>query len=77
MNEYKYMKHIFLTADERSDRRKILAVKTQLKQLRDESLFIIHRYITNWQNFDQLQVGLIAQLVEYFTGTSGFLFATA
>ena len=30
------MKHIFWTADERSNRRKILAVSTQLKQLRKE-----------------------------------------
>ena len=34
LNECKYMKHIFWTADERSNRRKILAVSTQLKQLR-------------------------------------------
>ena len=32
------MKHIFWTADERSNRRKILAVTTQLEQLRKESL---------------------------------------
>ena len=35
--ECKYMKHIFWTADERSNRRKILAVNTQLEQLRKES----------------------------------------
>ena len=34
---YEYMKHI-LNADERSNRKKILAVSTQLKQLRKESL---------------------------------------
>ena len=33
INECKYMKHIFWTADESSNRRKILAVSTQLKQL--------------------------------------------
>ena len=31
------MKHIFWTVDERSNRRKILTVSTQLKQLRKES----------------------------------------
>ena len=93
----------------RSNRRKILAVTTQLKQLRKESLkknffrlsfcnclscivtarifllfdlssavqiyvsyiyihlFIFHGYITNSQ-YDQLPVGLIAQLVEHCTG---------
>ena len=34
---YECMKHI-LNADERSNRKKILAVSTQLKQLRKESL---------------------------------------
>ena len=34
INECKYLKHIFWTADESSNRRKILAVSTQLKQLR-------------------------------------------
>ena len=33
-NECKYLKHIFWTADERSNRRKILAVSAQLKLLR-------------------------------------------
>ena len=31
------------------------------------SFFIIYGYITKWQR-DQLSVGLIAQLVEYYTG---------
>ena len=38
INKFKYLKRIFWTADERSNRRKILAVTTQLKQLRKESL---------------------------------------
>ena len=58
--ECKYMKHIFWTSDERSNRRKILAVRTQLKQLRKESLKKF--------NWDQLPVGLIAKLVEHYTG---------
>ena len=75
------MKHIFWTADERSNRRKILAVSTQLKQLRKESLKkktnkkkkktkkknILHGYITNSQ-YDKLPVGLIAQFLEHCTG---------
>ena len=36
ISKCKNMKHIFWTADERSNRRKILAVTTQLKQLRRE-----------------------------------------
>ena len=32
------MKHIFRTANERSNRRKILAVSTQLKQLRNNTV---------------------------------------
>ena len=32
------MKHIFLTVDGRSKRRKLLAVTTQLKQLQQESM---------------------------------------
>ena len=44
------MKHIFWTADERLNSRKILAVSTQLKQLRKESLkkFRIERDSNPW-----------------------------
>ena len=44
------MKHIFWTADERSNRRKILAVTTQLKELRKESLkqFRLERNSNPW-----------------------------
>ena len=38
LNKCKYLKHIFRTADERSNRRKILEITNQLKQLRKESL---------------------------------------
>ena len=38
INEYQYMRQIFWTADERSNRRKILAFSTQLNQLRKEGL---------------------------------------
>ena len=78
------MKHIFWTADERSNRKKIVAVTTQLKQLPKVSL-------KKYDQYDQLSVGLIAQLVEHFTSFaevmgsnpvqawifSGFLFKTA
>ena len=37
-SEWKHMKHIFWTADEKSNRRKIRTVSRQLKKLRKESL---------------------------------------
>ena len=72
-------KHIIIwTADERSNRRKILAVTTQLKQLRKESLkkiqafFIyLHPFIHPSRVYYELTiwpVGLIARLVEHCTG---------
>ena len=41
LDEYKYMKHIFGIADERLNRREVLAVSTQLLKLR-----------TNCENFE-------------------------
>ena len=46
------MKNTFWTADERSNRRKILAVTTQLKQLRKESLKKIQAYLNGIRTHD-------------------------
>ena len=57
INKCKYMKHIFWTADERSNRRKILAVTTQLKQLRKESL----KKIQAWTGFEPMTSAMLVQ----------------
>ena len=51
------MEHIFWTADERSNRRKILAVSMQLKQLRKESL----KKIQAWTGFEPMTSAMPVQ----------------
>ena len=51
------MKHIIWTADERSNRRKILAVSTQLKQLRKES----QKKIQAWTGFKPMTSAMPVQ----------------
>ena len=51
------MKHIFWTADERSNKRKILTVSTQPKQLRKESL----NKIQAWTGFEPMTSAIPVQ----------------
>ena len=57
INDCKYMKHISWTADKRTNRRKIIAVSTQLKQLPKESL----KKIQAWTGFEPMTSAMPVQ----------------